>query len=344
MKSNSRIIVSAFLMGGILTVSQPSFAKGFKFHTEDGAKQNAPVPQYQPAPKYFEKNKENDGTQPQEKKFYNPPQMKYPHDNNNQAWQKPPQEAPKQNPPPQFKFGDKSQNGFGNNNGQWQGGNQNWGHNKNGPSNPPPQANPPQGQPQFKFKEKDKNWNGGNHNGNYQYGNGQYGNGNHSNNQYGNNHWGNNQKHFNKPNYSQPFTNFHFKKDKGHDYWGPHGKWNNWNNSWGDPYYYARRWGFDEWHPHKGWRRGKYWYSHPSQWSDWGGWFSFFLSSGGIWGFSYDSGYDPYYSNYGNECLRLYDQDWYYGRRAVYSFIGCRDNWGRFIEIHGTRRFENYAY
>ncbi len=328
----------------------PSEQKGFYqapqkdfFKDQNQNWQNPPqqAPKYEiqnPSIKYGGKGKHNlggdnnDGSKwgPEQPKPVNPsppPQDLRGDDNawksggNNWGNSQPKPQFPPNQPyqPSQPEFKEKEKN--------WNGGNKNWGSYQGKPNNPP------QNNPEFKFKDNDKHWNGGNSNNNYYGGN--YG---------GGNKYGNNQKHFYQPSPSQPFTNFHFKKDKGHDYWGPHGQWNNWNYSWGDPYYYARRWGFDEWNPNKGWRRGNYWYSHPSQWSDWGGWFSFYLTSGGLLGFSYDSGYDPYYSNYGNECLRLYDQDWYYGRRAVYSFIACRDFWGRFNEIRGTRRFEDYVY
>ncbi len=346
MTNKSVLKASAFVFLGAFLISAPqSFAKSFKGQHFESSKDVGQLPQnnqnsqnsygghgakfkdFSPPPS------NNSQPPPEQKKFFNAP----PADNGNNVWQKPPQSAPN---PPSFKFGGENDHGNKGGDNGWQ---------------KPPQS--PPNPPSFKFggnkdyghddgnknwQDKDKNWDNHQSNPPNSY------NGNNSGFKFKDNNWNNNQnqwgqKHFDKPQQSQKFTNFHFKKDRGYDYWGPYGNWNSWNNSWGDPYYYARRWGFDEYHPSKGWRRGKYWYSNPSQWSDWGGWFSFFLSSG-IWGFSYDSGYDPYYSNYGNECLRLFDEDWYYGRRAVFSFIGCRDYWGRFIEVRGTRRFENYSY
>lgn len=137
---------------------------------------------------------------------------------------------------------------------------------------------------------------------------------------------------------------FEFGRREGQNYWGPNGNnWSRWNNSWGDPNYYARRWGFDAYDQYRGWRRGNVWYSHPSLWNDWGGWYSFFLSDG-IWGFSYSNYGDPYYNSYGNQCLKMQTSDWQYGRRAIYSFVACLNRWGQYEEVRGTRNFEGWDY
>jgi hypothetical protein len=125
---------------------------------------------------------------------------------------------------------------------------------------------------------------------------------------------------------------------------GPYGNWSRWDNRWGNANDYARRWGFDAYDPYQGWRRGNRWYSHPSQWSDWGGWYSFFFGSSGLWGFSYNSGYDPYLNNYGSSCQRVETIDWIRSERAVVSFVACRNRWGNWEEIRGTREFEYWLY
>lgn len=141
------------------------------------------------------------------------------------------------------------------------------------------------------------------------------------------------------------YKDFNFGKKNGNNYWGPHGQWSNWNSGWGNPYDYARRWGFDDYNPNKGWRKGNYWYRHPSQWSDWAGWYSFFIGTSGTWGYSYNQNYyDPYYSNYGSNCMQLQTSQWEYGRQAVYSFIACLNNWGQYEEVRGTREFEGFAF
>ena len=137
---------------------------------------------------------------------------------------------------------------------------------------------------------------------------------------------------------------FEFGRREGNNFWGPNGNnWSRWNNSWGDPNYYARRWGFDSYDQYRGWRRGNVWYSHPSLWNDWGGWYSFFLSDG-IWGFSYSNYGDPYYNSYGNQCLKMQSSDWQYGKRAIYSFVACLNRWGQYEEVRGTRNFEGWDY
>lgn len=153
------------------------------------------------------------------------------------------------------------------------------------------------------------------------------------NNNYSWNHYDNNSR-----------KHFEFGRREGQNYWGPNGNnWSRWNNSWGDPNYYARRWGFDSYDKYRGWRRGNVWYSHPSLWNDWGGWYSFFLSDG-IWGFSYSNYGDPYYNSYGNQCLKMQASDWQYGRRAIYSFVACLNRWGQYEEVRGTRNFEGWDY
>ncbi len=153
------------------------------------------------------------------------------------------------------------------------------------------------------------------------------------NNNYSWNHYDNNSR-----------KHFEFGRREGNNFWGPNGNnWSRWNNSWGDPNYYARRWGFDSYDQYRGWRRGNVWYSHPSLWNDWGGWYSFFLSDG-IWGFSYSNYGDPYYNSYGNQCLKMQSSDWQYGKRAIYSFVACLNRWGQYEEVRGTRNFEGWDY
>lgn len=166
------------------------------------------------------------------------------------------------------------------------------------------------------------------------------------------------QRYSQSQNYSQyNRPNFDFRTHSGHNFMGPHGSWRQWDNRWGDANSWARRWGFDDYDYNRGWRRGSVWYSHPSQWQDWGGWFSFFLSTNsaggnGIWGYSYDnysndyyygqnSGYDGYSKN---NCIRLNAQDFIYGRRAIISFVACQTDWGTWQELPNTRRFEDWAY
>ena len=135
---------------------------------------------------------------------------------------------------------------------------------------------------------------------------------------------------------------FEYSDRSGSRYWGPYGNWTRWNYSWGDPNTYARRWGFDGYDARRGWRRGSTWYAYPSLWSNWGGWYSFFLS-GGNWAFSYNDGYSPY-GGYGDDCMRVQARDWYRGGRAVVSYVVCENGWGDWREVPGTRQFEYWTY
>jgi hypothetical protein len=152
--------------------------------------------------------------------------------------------------------------------------------------------------------------------------------------------YNNHNRHYN--NYRYNNYRYDFSSRSGRNYWGPYGNWYDWSPAWGDPSLYARRWGFDEYRPGRGWRRGNVWYSHPRHWSDWGGWYSFYISNG-IFGFSYSNNYDPSYSRYGNQCIRLETSEGTYGRREIYSFIACQNRWGQYEEIHGTREFLGYS-
>lgn len=144
---------------------------------------------------------------------------------------------------------------------------------------------------------------------------------------------------------SQNYRNYDFNNRR-HDnnFYGPHGRWDRWDNRWGNARDYARRWGFDDYDPYRGWRRGNQWYARPYDWSDWGGWYGFFFGSNGLWGFSYNYGYDPYYNRYGNACQRVETEDWITGRRAVVSFVACRNSWGSWEEVYGTREIEYWLY
>lgn len=125
--------------------------------------------------------------------------------------------------------------------------------------------------------------------------------------------------------------------NRGATYWGPSARsWSRWDNSWGDPHRYARQWGFDRYDYNRGWQRGNTWYSSPSAWSDWGGWnWSFSVSNGGF--NNYNS-----YSN--NNCAIYRTEDWINGRRAVVSYTGCSDRYGRVYEQPNTRRIERWVW
>ena len=146
------------------------------------------------------------------------------------------------------------------------------------------------------------------------------------------------------PNYSNnDRRHFEFNQRNGRNFYGPSGnRWTRWNNSWGNPKDYARRWGFDGYDARRGWRRGNTWYAYPWLWSNWGGWSSIFLSSGSF-GFSYSNGYQPY-GGYGDSCMRVQTRDFYRGGRAVVSFMTCDNGWGQWTEVPGTRRFEYWTY
>lgn len=152
--------------------------------------------------------------------------------------------------------------------------------------------------------------------------------------------YNNNYRH--EPQRDNDRRRFEFSNRSGNQYWGPNGNWTRWNYSWGDPNIYARRWGFDGYDARRGWRRGNTWYAYPSLWSNWGGWYSFFLSSGS-WAFSYNDGYSPY-GRYGDDCMRVQSRDWYRGGRAVVSYVVCENGWGDWREVPGTRQFEYWTY
>jgi hypothetical protein len=124
---------------------------------------------------------------------------------------------------------------------------------------------------------------------------------------------------------------------RGRDYWGPHGShWSRWNNGWGDPRHYARQWGFDEYHASRGWRRGSTWYVSPSDWSGWGGW---------SWSIVVGGGNNDWNNNYAyNNCRTYRAEDWINGRRAIVSYVGCADNWGRVYEQPVTRQVERWVW
>ncbi len=182
-----------------------------------------------------------------------------------------------------------------------------------------------------------------------------YSNNNYSNNQTRHNSYNNsyNNNRNNNWNYSYGGHNYNFETQRrgnfrysdrnSNNYWGPNGRWSHWDNRWGDARAYAKRWGFDDYHPSRGWRRGNNWYSHPSQWNNWGGWHSFFLSSNGIFGFSFSNNSYPYYSNSG-DCMRLETTDYIRGQRAAISFLACANHWNEWEEIPGTRRIEYWLY
>jgi hypothetical protein len=144
-----------------------------------------------------------------------------------------------------------------------------------------------------------------------------------------------------------------YRRDYGHDrrgshYWGPSARqWSHWDRSWGDPHRYARQWGFDRYDHNRGWQRGNTWYSSPSQWGDWGGWsWSFQANNGGHNGYN---GYNQYghngYNQYSNNRCNIYrTEDWINGRRAVVTYTGCADRYGRVYEQPNTRRIESWVW
>ena len=191
--------------------------------------------------------------------------------------------------------------------------------------------------------------------------------GNYGNQQQNQSQYGNQNRHYEQPRQQQHGHNYNYGNQNNHNSYGsnrhsnyrhyefqnrnhdhnrmgPYGNWQRWDNRWGNANDYARRWGFDGYDPYNGWRRGNRWYSHPSQWSDWGGWYSFFFGSSGLWGYSYNSGYDPYLNNYGNSCQRVETIEWIRSNRAVVSFVACRNRWGNWEEISGTREFQYWLY
>jgi hypothetical protein len=130
------------------------------------------------------------------------------------------------------------------------------------------------------------------------------------------------------------------------NYWGPSGRyWTRWDRGWGDPHRYARQWGFDRFDHNRGWQRGNTWYASPSQWSDWGGWnWSFSVSNGG---FNNYTGYNNHYGHngFGNpNCGNYRTEDWINGRRAIVTYVGCTDRFGRVFEQQGTRRIERWVW
>jgi hypothetical protein len=137
--------------------------------------------------------------------------------------------------------------------------------------------------------------------------------------------------------------------NRGSSYWGPSARsWSRWDNSWGDPNRYARQWGFDRYDYNRGWQRGNTWYSSPSQWGDWGGWsWAFQASNGGYNGYNngYNNGYSGGYNNYSNNQCAIYrTEDWINGRRAIVTYTGCADRYGRVYEQPNTRRIERWVW
>jgi hypothetical protein len=130
---------------------------------------------------------------------------------------------------------------------------------------------------------------------------------------------------------------------RGSNYWGPSARsWSRWDNNWGDPHRYARQWGFDRYDYNRGWQRGNTWYATPSQWSDWGGWnWSFSVSNGGYSNYNNYNGNNSY-SN--NNCAIYRTEDWINGRRAIVSYTGCSDQYGRVYEQPNTRRIERWVW
>jgi hypothetical protein len=131
--------------------------------------------------------------------------------------------------------------------------------------------------------------------------------------------------------------------NRGSSYWGPSARsWSRWDNSWGDPHRYARQWGFDRYDFNRGWQRGNTWYASPSAWSDWGGWnWSFSVSNGG---FDNYNGYNGYNSHSNNNCAIYRTEDWINGRRAIVSYTGCSDRFGRVFEQPNSRRIERWVW
>jgi hypothetical protein len=147
---------------------------------------------------------------------------------------------------------------------------------------------------------------------------------------------------------------------------GPNGNWSRWNDNWGDPNAWALRWGFDGYDPQRGWLRGNRWYSNPNQWSEWGGWFSFYVAKDdqntnydNQWGqspfarypyhqlgFSYSNyAFDPYlqdyFGRYGDNCMRLASQDLFRGDIVRISFVACQTMKGDYREVPNTRQLED---
>lgn len=138
-----------------------------------------------------------------------------------------------------------------------------------------------------------------------------------------------------------------YDNNRGRHYWGPSGRqWSRWDNSWGDPHRYARQWGFDRFDHNRGWHRGGQWYNNPSQWSDWGGWnWSFSVGNNG-----FNNGYNGFnnhsnHNGFGNaNCGNYRNEEWVNGRRAIVTYVGCADRFGRVFEQQGTRRVERWVW
>jgi hypothetical protein len=137
----------------------------------------------------------------------------------------------------------------------------------------------------------------------------------------------------------------HFDR-RGSNYWGPSARsWSRWDNSWGDPHRYARQWGFDRYDYNRGWQRGNTWYASPSQWNDWGGWnWSFSVGNGGFTNYNNHNGYNGYNSYSNNNCAIYRTEDWINGRRAIVSYTGCADRFGRVFEQPNSRRIERWVW
>jgi hypothetical protein len=137
---------------------------------------------------------------------------------------------------------------------------------------------------------------------------------------------------------------------RGSNYWGPSARsWSRWDNSWGDPNRYARQWGFDRYDYNRGWQRGNTWYSSPSQWGQWGGWSWSFQANNGDYdrynGYNgYNNGYNGYSQYSNNQCQTYRTEDWINGRRAIITYTGCADRYGRIFEQPNTRRIERWVW
>jgi hypothetical protein len=133
---------------------------------------------------------------------------------------------------------------------------------------------------------------------------------------------------------------------RGSSYWGPSARyWSHWDNSWGDPHRYARQWGFDRYDYNRGWQRGNTWYATPSHWNDWGGWnWSFSVGSGGYNGYNGYNGHSGYNGYSNNQCAIYRTEDWINGRRAIVTYTGCADRFGRVYEQPNTRRIERWVW
>jgi hypothetical protein len=154
-----------------------------------------------------------------------------------------------------------------------------------------------------------------------------------------------NNQHDNRRDYRHDYRS---QDRRGSHYWGPSARsWSRWDNSWGDPHRYARQWGFDRYDYNRGWQRGNTWYASPSQWGDWGGWnWSFSVGNGGYNSYNgYNGNTNNGYNHYSNNNCAIYrTEDWINGRRAIVSYTGCADRYGRVYEQPNSRRIERWVW